>query len=139
MQKIAFDSSILIYYTAANPVFGPAARELLEMITAGQHVGVISVIAVTELLTIKKKAARHSNKEMKRLERWLFSLSDIVIIPIDIDIAMEGAAIRQQYGFKTPDALHLATAKIAGAKAFYTTDKQLVKYKGIKVKLLQPT
>ncbi len=131
---VVLDSSILIYHSSAHPEFGPKTIKVLEPIALGKSQGIISTIAVTEVLTMQKKQV--NRPAMLTLQKWLLGLVNISIIDITLPIAIKAAEIRQEYGFKTPDALHLATAKLMNAKTFYTNDKKLLKYKGIKVKLL---
>ena len=50
----------------------------------------------------------------------------IPLIPIDATIAQKAAQIRAEYrGFKTMDALQLASACVYGCDVFLTNDKQL--------------
>jgi predicted nucleic acid-binding protein len=44
--------------------------------------------------------------------------------------------IRAKYGFKTPDAIHLATAILERADTFLTGDAQLGKCKDIRVEVI---
>jgi predicted nucleic acid-binding protein len=48
------------------------------------------------------------------------------------------AEIRAQYGFKTPDAIHLAAAVVSGGDAFLTNDHRLDRFADIAVETLQP-
>jgi predicted nucleic acid-binding protein len=52
---------------------------------------------------------------------------------------LEGATeLRARYGFRSPDAIHLATAIDAGAAAFLTGDAQLARCGEIKVDVFSP-
>jgi predicted nucleic acid-binding protein len=42
----------------------------------------------------------------------------------------QAAELRAQYGLKTPDALHLATARHHGCTALWTNDNRLSKVAG---------
>lgn len=58
---------------------------------------------------------------------------DIEIKSIDRAIADKAAQIRAEYkGFKSMDALQLATACLSGCDLFLTNDKQLRQFKEIK-------
>jgi predicted nucleic acid-binding protein len=52
---------------------------------------------------------------------------------VDRAIAERAATIRAVHGFRTPDALHLATAHLAGADVFVTNDDKLRSFSGVKV------
>jgi len=46
--------------------------------------------------------------------------------------------LRAQHGFKTPDAIHLATAMIQAADVFLTGDAALKRCPGLQVVVLDP-
>ena len=47
------------------------------------------------------------------------------VVPIDRVILLETARIRAQYGTRTPDAIHCATALGAGCSVFLSSDARL--------------
>ena len=52
-------------------------------------------------------------------------------------MALTAAGIRSEYpGYKSMDALQLASALAAHADVFYTNDKQLLSYKNDKMKVV---
>jgi predicted nucleic acid-binding protein len=46
--------------------------------------------------------------------------------------------IRAHYGFKTPDAIHLAAAVVSGCDAFLTNDHRLDRFIDIAIEVVQP-
>ncbi len=52
-----------------------------------------------------------------------------------VELATE---LRARHGFKTPDALHIATALDASADVFVTGDRALERCPGIQVSILDP-
>lgn len=48
------------------------------------------------------------------------------------------AELRAQHGFKTPDAIHLATALVQAADVFLTGDAGLTRCPGLQVVVLDP-
>ena len=59
---------------------------------------------------------------------------EIVILPIDERTANMAAKIRAKYkGFKAMDALQLATAMISDCDLFLTNDKQLRRFDGLPI------
>lgn len=95
----------------------------------------MSVLGVTEVLTLGKKRGG-SQEDFSRLLQWLDELTNLLIVEVSVPIAIEAARLRVRYGFKTPDALHLASAIAARADVFVTTDKTLRRCKEIRVQLL---
>ncbi len=62
------------------------------------------------------------------------SVSEIVVLTRDVmDRATE---IRSRYGFKTPDAIHLAAASASNCEVFLTNDLRLSNFNEILVEAL---
>ncbi len=63
------------------------------------------------------------------------AVTEIVVLSREvIDRATE---IRAQYGFKTPDAIHLAAAVTSGCDVFLTNDHRLDRFNDITVNIIQ--
>lgn len=64
----------------------------------------------------------------------------------DVDLVLDitsavfdrAAEIRAQFGFKTPDAIHLAAAVLAGCDVFLTNDRRLSRFTGITIEVIGP-
>lgn len=63
--------------------------------------------------------------------------SQITIWPVSVAIAERAAHLRAQYRLRTPDAIHIATAMIAGCDAFLTNDLNLKRVQEIRVLVLE--
>ena len=62
------------------------------------------------------------------------SVSEIVVLTREvIDLATE---IRSRYGFKTPDAIHLAASTSSNCELFLTNDHRLNRFTGLAVEAL---
>ncbi len=59
--------------------------------------------------------------------------ANLQVIEVDRSVAELAAGIRATYGYRTPDAIHLATAQLAGADAFVTNDDKLRGFSGVNV------
>ena len=46
--------------------------------------------------------------------------------------------IRARYGFRTPDAMHLAAAVVSGCDVFLTNDHRLDRFPDIAMDVIQP-
>jgi len=66
----------------------------------------------------------------------LLNTSPITPWPVSVTIAEQAARLRAQYRLRTPDAIHIATAMIAGCDAFLTNDRDLKRVQAIRVLIL---
>jgi predicted nucleic acid-binding protein len=67
---------------------------------------------------------------------FLFAKSGLQVIEISSWIVERATALRADYNFRTPDAIHLATALEFGADRFLTRDKGLTRCPGLRVELI---
>ncbi len=130
-MKIFIDTAPWIYLIEGEENFAVAVeKQLNQWITAEENL-TTSTLTLLELLVVPK---RQENKQLVRKYRAL--LLDILsepLIPLSEAISEIAAQIRGENGFKTPDAIQLATALYSGADIFYTNDKRLSKFPDIKI------
>lgn len=131
MRLVAIDTNIFIYFFGTDPKYGPLARELFIQLDRNQLQGVTSIMSLHELLSLEAELSL-----LDHLKNAFWDLNNLTVVDISSDIAEKAAEIRRKYHFKSIDALQLATAVIHQADFFVTNDKQLTRYKEIKVKLL---
>jgi len=55
------------------------------------------------------------------------------VLPITRPVVDQATELRARYGFKTPDALHLAAAIAAGCDVFLTNDQRLARCAEIRI------
>ena len=82
----------------------------------------MSSLVFAELLVPAYRAGRP--EEAERVREILTSFPNLEIVPLTPAIASSAARLRAQFGVRTPDAIHLATAICHQAAGFIT------KYKG---------
>lgn len=128
-QLIGLDSNVFIYQLHSNPIFGPTVKEqVFTPLMSGDLKAATSVITFIEVLALQVPVSKIGN-----LKELLLRMSNITFLDVNQEIAMRAAEIRRGYGFKLPDAVQLATALSAKAKAFITNDRELSAFKKIKV------
>ena len=132
MQVAALDTNIFIYYFQKHPEFGPFVKPLFESILTNKLKAVTSIIAITELLSLKAP-----QKDVDKLRTLFLEIPNLRTIDVNERIALDAAHIRRSYGFRLPDSIQLATAQNAKAEIFITNDKRLNGYKGIQIKMLR--
>ncbi len=62
----------------------------------------------------------------------------VELVEVSLSLIDVATALRARYGFKSPDAIHLASAIQAGAATFLTADDALRKCSQVAVELIQP-
>ncbi len=130
-KKVGLDSNIFSYQFHQDPNFGPLTKSIFDDLSADKLQAITSTITLIEILSVKTSLAK-----IKQLKELFLRTPNLTILDVGQDIAMEAAKIRRKYGFRTPDAIQLATAKLSRAKAYITNDERLKSYKGLKVILL---
>ncbi|MFO0669878.1 MAG: type II toxin-antitoxin system VapC family toxin [Polyangiaceae bacterium] len=130
------DSSAIIYLVEAVA----AAQHLVAQHVAAAEGAANGRIITSELarLECRVKPMRTGDAPLLATYDAFFTRARLQLVIIDaaaIDLATE---LRARYGFKTPDAIHLASAIVAGADVFITGDASLARCKEIAVEVVSP-
>lgn len=96
----------------------------------------VSVLVLHEVMT--GAYARGDEKLASAYGSVFLGASSLLVLEVDAPIALEAARLRAAYGLRAPDAIHIATALVAGAPVFLTTDRRLARVKEIDVRVLRP-
>ena len=116
----AFDADVLIY--AANEDH-PLGRRVRPLIPAGVPGGTESVAGVGSMLLIPELLTRPARQaaaaEADALTELLVRLH---LLPVDEPISRLATHLGAVYRLRTVDAVHLATAVLAGADRFITNN-----------------
>jgi predicted nucleic acid-binding protein len=118
----AFDADVLIYAAAPDHPLGRRVRRLFpdeSSVGPGAFVGVGSVLLVPELLS-KPIRAGHAGER----DELLGLLRLIELRPVDAATADLATALSARHALRTVDAVHLATAVLAGADRFITNNRK---------------
>jgi predicted nucleic acid-binding protein len=113
----AFDADVLIYAAVPDHPLGRRIRALFRSGDGGP-VGIGSVLLVPEVLT---KPFRTGAQEEFLALRSL--IGRVELRPTDRSTAQLATALGASYGLRALDAVHLATAVLAGADRFLTNNK----------------
>lgn len=117
------DTMLFVYHFEANELFSEDAGALLAAAERGRCRLVTSVLSLMEALVVPQ---RRGMTELCQRYRELFeSFPNLSLRPVDMAVAEIGAELRAAQGLRTPDAVHLATALVAGATAFISEDRRL--------------
>ncbi len=122
-RRIAVDSNVLIYLLEADEPRAGAARQLLNAIELGLSAGVLASVGLAEVLAGPARLGDFAL--MERYGDEIRTMPGLKIVPFGPDLATDAAVIRGSRSVRLPDAIHLATARAAGATAFVTNDRRL--------------
>ena len=121
-RRIGLDSNILIYLLETSGPLADAAARIVDAIDAGTTEAVLSTVGLIEILAGPARAG-----DAAAFELTADSLRDLLIRVVSLDraTAEDAAWIRGSLGIGLEDAVHLASARNAGATAFVTNDRRL--------------
>ncbi len=122
-RRIGLDANVLIYLFEDDADRGRLAGQLIDgLAQPGRH-GVLATIGLAEVLA--GPARRGELAELTRGVDEIRSLDGLTIEPLTVEIAVDAAVIRGARLISLDDAVHLATARAAGATTFVTNDRRL--------------
>ncbi len=121
-RRIGLDSNILIYLLETSGPLADAAARIVDAIDAGTTEAVLSTVGLIEILAGPARAG-----DAAAFELTADALRDLLIRVVSLDraTAEDAAWIRGSLGIGLDDAVHLASARNAGATAFVTNDRRL--------------
>ena len=98
----------------------------------------VMITSRLSMLECRVKPLREGDHE--RLARFdgFFGRERLVVAEVSASVIERATEIRAAHGFRTPDAIHLATALLEGAEVFLTGDAGLKKCPGLRVDVLSP-
>jgi len=117
------DSNIFIYAVQKSDQWAAPAEVLLKAVDEGRVRAVASELVLAEVLTRPFKLGNMTHVE--RYQHLLSSRSGLSMISVSRDVLVLAAQLRADKGFKLFDAIHVATARLAGSEFFLTQDERL--------------
>lgn len=100
-------------------------RFVLQHLFDGNHRVVASTLALGEFLVSPYRDG--TNAEVARVRADFEALPGLELHPVTAEIADHAARIRATTNLHLPDAIHIATAVVAGVDAFLTNDRELLR------------
>ena len=134
--KIAIDSSCFIYHIEENRKYIELTRIIFkELLPKANLQASGSTIIITEILT---KPYQLGRSDLALAYKTLIqAIPNFSMLAPNEHICDHAARIRSEYGFKTPDAIHIATAIEENAQAIVGNDKRWQQVKEIKTIILE--
>jgi predicted nucleic acid-binding protein len=118
MRKVYLDSCTAIYLVEEHPIYCGKIENALSQLD-----GIVCYSPLTELECLVLPLRLKRNDLLDKFNRF-FSLNLKLDMP-DV-VYREAARLRAECGIKTPDALHLATARHHGCTELWTNDDRLL-------------
>jgi predicted nucleic acid-binding protein len=118
-MRLYLDSPPIIYLVEQVQEYASSVRERLSA------PGLILIASELSRLECRVKPLRHRDVALLRDFDDYFADSIAELILLTRDVLDRATEIRANFGFKTPDAIHLAAATISQCDAFLTNDHRL--------------
>lgn len=134
VESLGIETAPFIYFVERHPAYVDRMRAIFQRVDSGSPRVMTSVITLTEVLVMPIMTGHTQYEQAYR--DMLLNTAQITALPVSATIADRAAHLRVQYGLRTPDALHVATAIIAGCDAFLTNDFGLKQVREVQVLLL---
>lgn len=134
MSLLYLDTCCIIYLIeAAAPFQAAVVRRVAAHDTTSGAMLMTSRLARLECRT---KPLREANTDLLARYEAFFTAQRFRLAEISPTVIEAATDLRARYGFKTPDAIHLATAIAEKADTFLTGDAQLKNCAEIRVELV---
>jgi predicted nucleic acid-binding protein len=118
IRLVGFDTPPFIYFVERHPTYIAAMHRVFQRMNAGLLDGVTS-----EALVHPK---RTRDQQLEGVYKDLLLRGQgLRLLAIDPAIADVAADLRARYNVRTPDALQIASALVAGCQVFLTNDADL--------------
>ena len=126
-MRLYLDSSVIIYSVEGS---AEARDAVIEWIQEAEGAGQLVTSQLSRLECRVKPLRERDDLLLARFDN-LFASPGLELRHIDAEIIDRATDIRARHGFRTPDAIHLATAVAAECDTFLTGDRTLVRFEDL--------
>jgi predicted nucleic acid-binding protein len=129
-RLVALDANILIYVLEGSEEFGVRARAVVDALDDGVLTASMATVGQVEILAGPARIGDAAVFERTADEMRSLGLT---LVPLTTAVAEDAAWLRGQGGLELVDAIHVASARAAGATAFITNDRRIRAQAGLDV------
>ena len=135
VADVYLDACCFIYLVEGQPGWRTVVDTRLRSLDPA------SMLVTSQLARLECRAKPMRDGDQELLERYdrLFRASRVAVLDVSAKVIDRATELRARYGFKSPDAIHLATAIESGAREFLTGDAGLMRCTDVAVIVLVPT
>ena len=133
-QTVGVDTSPFIYLIEEHPGYLGAVRSFFSAVDSSQIQAVTSTVTLLEVMV--QPFRRDADELAHRYRAALLNATGLSCQEVSSGVAEEAAKLRATYNIRTPDAIQLATAILAGASSSLTNDSFLPSMPAIQILIL---
>jgi predicted nucleic acid-binding protein len=134
MTRIYLDACVIIYLVEGRrPFLDLAVRRIEQLRYQGAALLLTSRLSRIEC---RSQPLGRDNRKLLQLYDAFFGSGDLKVVDASAAVIERATELRALYGFKTPDAIHLATAIESQADVYLTGDVRLATCKDLVVEVL---
>jgi predicted nucleic acid-binding protein len=122
-RRIAIDANAFIYLFETPGTLAQATGAILNAAELGKVTVIVSTMVLAEIAV--GPVAEGNETLVERYADSIRGARGIQVVPLTPDIAVDVGIIRGRHHVQIPDAVHLATARHAGATAIVTNDERM--------------
>jgi len=130
---VYLDAAPIIYSVEKNPDYLMLTTEVWQQVEAGDIGVVTSELTLLEALV---HPVRDDDDDQISAYETVLSASEMQLMPITTEVLRMAVNFRVNQNFKTPDAIHAATAFLSGSSHLFTNDQTFRRLENIDVIIL---
>lgn len=132
MTEAYLDACCIIYMNEGAPEWRAAIASRLAALPASGG------LVTSRISRLECRSKPMSARDSALLARYDATFATARVVDVTAAIVERATELRARYGFRTPDAIHLATASEANVDVFLTGDASLARCKDVRVDVLTP-
>lgn len=130
-NSVYLDTNAIIGIVELGERLTAGQKALVGKMAAGAVEAVTSEVALAECL-VKPIADRNAGN-VAAFMAFLSGEAQVAVEPVTRHVLLAAAEIRANTGMRLADAIHMATAKLAGAQRFVTNDRRIKPAEGVTI------